>query len=736
VGKHSSTRGSVVARLWAARLAWLVTSLDRQTAERRSRPHPAVVIQLFRAASVAAAVGILWFIYASTTHYIDWPPPAYLDAKVFNLTRNQIAWDVFYGQPIRCGETDCQLTADWPASNFTKSAVLPTHEFPLEGLKRGDLIYYRTRLTLPADIVETGEPLVLHSVWIYAERFELHVNGMLVDSGTQRLLHTTIPPSLLRRGEPLDIAFKIEPGTLSYQGINHFGDVVIGAQSALAPAANLARDIKNTYNLFHMLPRLTICLVFAFIFLAITRNVENFAFVVFAAVSSTSIYALTDLPGVGAISENSPERLHGVLMLFSSWIYLLVMQLYFRRSSRTFWTVFAATGLGLALFTAWCTHAASVAEATRLIGKVNFYLRLAAALYTFYLASTTAAYLSHTKKSSFRKLASTVLATYSIGSFVLIAANNYGLIPYRYGPITIMTHDTLLMIVVAALLALEYGQTITQRDFIKQTFRTFVDARVADQIIDARQALAPQSREVTVMFCDIRSFTPYAEANPPEKVFALLNEYLAAMVEVIDRHSGVIDKFAGDGIMAVWGSPVDHPEHAMAAARCAVAMRGALRAFNTRLAANGEPDIAIGIGLHTGRVTAGPIGTHRRTEFTVIGDTVNTAARIEALTKEASTDILISSATWSRIEHLGVARSMGPMKAKGKTAALDLYKLVGVYVDAALPQGEGTPTRIVSAHAFQCFDTAEAATLGSQPVPGVLAQPVEVERPVVLRSVS
>jgi adenylate cyclase len=194
--------------------------------------------------------------------------------------------------------------------------------------------------------------------------------------------------------------------------------------------------------------------------------------------------------------------------------------------------------------------------------------------------------------------------------------------------------------------------------------------------------LQPQERFITVMFSDIRSFTSLAERSAPADVFAFLNSYFSAMVEVINAHDGTIDKFGGDSIMAVWGAPLDDPEHAAKAVRCAVAMRAALAEFNlARVKEGGEP-IAIGIGLHTGPVISGTLGTKERAEYTVIGDTVNTAARLEGLTKDMQTDIVASDAT---VQHSGGVANFvpaGDFSVKGRTKTIAVYR-VGAVVDQA-----------------------------------------------------
>ena len=184
---------------------------------------------------------------------------------------------------------------------------------------------------------------------------------------------------------------------------------------------------------------------------------------------------------------------------------------------------------------------------------------------------------------------------------------------------------------------------------------------------------AGESREVTVLFADLRDFTALSESMDGKAVVATLNEFHSGMVEQLFAFGGTLDKYMGDGIMAYFGAPVAQPNHAEQAVRCALAMQGELQRVNADRARRGVQALRMGIGLHTGRAVLGDIGAPRRREYTVIGDTVNVAARIEQLTKVHSELVLISEETRQRAGAAFHYAPAEPVRVKGKSEPLQTY---------------------------------------------------------------
>jgi len=223
------------------------------------------------------------------------------------------------------------------------------------------------------------------------------------------------------------------------------------------------------------------------------------------------------------------------------------------------------------------------------------------------------------------------------------------------------------------------GQGLAERERVKETFGKFVNKDVAEQALKGNLQLGGTRRVASIFFSDIRSFTALSETMEPEAVVEFLNAYMTRMVTCLESTGGVVDKFIGDAIMGVWGAPITRgspQEDALAAVEAMMLMRQSLIEYNTTRGRPGRPIIKIGCGLNTGPCLAGQIGSLQRMEYTVIGDAVNLASRIEALNKPFGTDILISQNTYDLVSHKFLTQAMPPIKVKGKTDPLQIYAVV------------------------------------------------------------
>jgi adenylate cyclase len=185
--------------------------------------------------------------------------------------------------------------------------------------------------------------------------------------------------------------------------------------------------------------------------------------------------------------------------------------------------------------------------------------------------------------------------------------------------------------------------------------------------------LQPVQREVTVLFSDIRGFTTMSESMLPREVLAFLDDYFAQMAQVVKGHHGVVNKFLGDGMMAVWGVPERTDDHALLAVRAAQDMLKVVGEMNDARIAHGQEPFQIGIGLHSGAVAAGMLGGADQHEYTVIGDAVNVASRVEGLTKTYGVKVLMTDTTWIRVRERVSGTFLAAEEIRGRKEPVELY---------------------------------------------------------------
>jgi adenylate cyclase len=188
--------------------------------------------------------------------------------------------------------------------------------------------------------------------------------------------------------------------------------------------------------------------------------------------------------------------------------------------------------------------------------------------------------------------------------------------------------------------------------------------------------LGGDRRPVTILFSDIRGFTSMAESMGPDAIAQLLTEYFSEMVEIIFEHGGTLDKFVGDAIMALWGAPIAHAGDPDRALRAAVAMQRGIARLNEQWVSAGRPEIGVGIGINYGDVFAGNIGSHRRLEYTVIGDAVNVAHRL--CSEAGPGEILVSEAVCQVVKDPADYEYLPATSLRGRTRSVQVYRVKGV----------------------------------------------------------
>lgn len=222
----------------------------------------------------------------------------------------------------------------------------------------------------------------------------------------------------------------------------------------------------------------------------------------------------------------------------------------------------------------------------------------------------------------------------------------------------------------------EMQQSREAEKHVRQVFQKYVPKDVVQRALKISDGGRLSSKQVaTVLFSDIRGFTSISERMEPEEVVAFLNDYLQRMVAIVFDEGGIVDKFIGDAVMAVFGAPIERPDDAARAVRAGQRMLEELDKFNAEQAKRGGVHIRIGIGIHTGRLIAGNIGSDRKMEYTVIGDTVNIASRVQDLTKEFGVELIITQGCYEATGKNVPVRQLPPVHVKGKELALIVFEV-------------------------------------------------------------
>jgi len=229
------------------------------------------------------------------------------------------------------------------------------------------------------------------------------------------------------------------------------------------------------------------------------------------------------------------------------------------------------------------------------------------------------------------------------------------------------------------LIAAKTNEMITglkERDLCRLSFGRYVTPEVSQKILKGEIPLEGELKEVTILFCDLRGYTTFVEGRDPKEVVSFLNVYFSQMEQAVKAHNGIVLQYIGDEIEAVFGAPLDLPHHPEKAVLAALEMRVRLETLNRERKADGNPPVAHGIGIHTGRVFAGSVGSQDRLSYAMVGDPVNTASRIQTLNKTFGTDILISEHTRDLIPaNRFTLASRGKSSLRGKSEEIEVFSI-------------------------------------------------------------
>ena len=265
-----------------------------------------------------------------------------------------------------------------------------------------------------------------------------------------------------------------------------------------------------------------------------------------------------------------------------------------------------------------------------------------------------------------------LLATVGLGAYAAFVRGRLWL------PVVALSAQSAVVFVTS--LGIWYLQTEREQRWIRTAFSRYVPPTVLKDLLahPDQLELGGREAEATILFSDLAGFSSMAERRTPREIVATINEYLMQFTEIIFRHGGTVDKFMGDGIMAFWGAPVETPDHALRACRAALEMREAMESLKARWAARGYPPTGVRIGINTGPVIVGNVGSRDYFSYTAMGDATNTASRLEQVNKTFGTSVIISESTYAAAKDEIVTRELGTITVRGREQPVTIYELVAL----------------------------------------------------------
>ncbi|CAK0755209.1 adenylate cyclase [Gammaproteobacteria bacterium] len=269
----------------------------------------------------------------------------------------------------------------------------------------------------------------------------------------------------------------------------------------------------------------------------------------------------------------------------------------------------------------------------------------------------------------------------SIATTILIMATlAWNFAAWQWGNLVLPLAPVLLLIIIVYAIDMTLGYLLESRGKkqITHLFGQYVPPELVDEMsrYPSRFSMEGTSREMTVLFSDVRNFTSISEGLDPPSLSKLMNAYLTPMTQIIHEERGTIDKYIGDAIMAFWGAPLDDPDHALHAVQAALALQRRAVEITEEFRARGWPEIRIGVGINTGVMRVGNMGSEFRTAYTVMGDAVNLASRLEGLTKQYKVTLIVSEHTYRSLPHM-TFRELDKVRVKGKQEPVVIYEPLG-----------------------------------------------------------
>lgn len=444
------------------------------------------------------------FFTTRLLEFSEWPPSIYGASDVFNLTKEKIIWDVHYGKSLGCESDECYRLESTPSTFFSRHEILPIREFPLKNWSKNEPIFYRARVKIPASVIEKAksEPLSLHTILMFAKRWDFFLNNSLVFQGTQETMLAPIPLNYLNPDGTVNIAIRAYPGDLPYQGISNRGDLVIGPRSKLGNLSFFAHDNLTSRQLLYLLPKLSFCVVFAMLFMFVRRNQEIMWFLLFGITSSIELFMRSEYSSDIGMDGQSKELLALMARNYSLILLARFIYAFFRLDLRRANILFTWSMAIMTTFNVACLVILNYKLATTALDVVAIIIKPCVYIFSVFVAISMAGLLSRSQKSIIRSRIALALSAILLFGCVLAFIDLAQLIADTFGlgfslKIVNLTwvFDLVLFIFMACVTGIEIAVQHAQQRFLQNQLQNLDDRLELAQSVQSALLPAQMSGE-------------------------------------------------------------------------------------------------------------------------------------------------------------------------------------------------------------------------------------------------
>ena len=587
-----------------------------------------------------------------------------------------------------CPSVSCPLSPDVPSAHLTRLRAPLGNALSLTTLDGWHkTMYMRWDVKAPSFVRSKGDLVAFDFYGIHGASWKFFVNGQKVSSGSGSSRRPAVVfSSPVTSGEALTFGFEIDAGKSLMPGIASVAQPFLSEPSVAEQLRQSYRAMDQVY-IFPMATAYTLIAIlaaFGCFFTPFYR--EILAFSIFVTLSNWRRLIINDMSAYPEFSEIDFVVFDCMLrsaIYASLWAF---WALYFRVKSK--WAYIPVVFYAAAVPGFYLLGEVDIYPLLFLQNARNADLHLA----LVFLGGSVFAFstLRETRSMPWARFRHTVLWTLGFANLILCGTLffRYQLLTNNVAQETIIAYALFLnlaklsmqsfIILMGMTIFLEWALIVRDRQQVLQRFGTVVDPRFMNEIIRGPERQSRRIEQAVILFADLRSFAKMCDLYAPDLVTMALNDYLDVVTRAVTKHGGVVDKFVGDSVMALWGVPERRVNDEVSAVRAAIDIRAGLCELNEKRAESCLFRLEAGVGVHCGPAIFGAVGNGQRVDYTVIGSTINVAARIQSLTKRFLFDVVISSQLQAIVKDYTLVENVGEVRIRGVAVAVGLVKLIGV----------------------------------------------------------